>query len=432
MEIVSKLAEMYASVAGTVAVMWVLLARYPKNDKVKRWQIVVWFFIEFGLAHFMILPNLVQSVLGVGTTILAACIMLEGSKGEKALIVIGVNILMILFSIMGTQIASFVSGDLVSGVIKQGNARASRIIKIVLNNTLYLLTAYILSSRARRPYKLKRDEVCIITIVYGLFFITAVLTIAITSISGLPQQCQLAFFLLALLMLMANVGIVRLIGHMNVQNQYELENAMLKLQMKQQEELILQQTKKYQEISYLRHDMKRYFVTYQQLLRDKKYEIVQQDIEKMLGEKLQIRNRVYTENSILNAVINEKVDRCEEEKIEVKVNISVQKDWDAVDIGIMLSNLLDNAIEAELKEPEGVRLIVLEVNVSHKILHMIVKNRVSTSVLFRNPGLKTCKQDSKLHGIGLESVRRTVLQWNGVMEIFEENGMFIVQICFGM
>ena len=115
-------------------------------------------------------------------------------------------------------------------------------------------------------------------------------------------------------MLMANVGIVRLIGHMNVQNQYELENAMLKLQMKQQEELILQQTKKYQEISYLRHDMKRYFVTYQQLLRDEKYEIVQKDIEKMLGEKLQIRNRVYTENSILNAVINEKVDRCEEQK----------------------------------------------------------------------------------------------------------------------
>lgn len=168
MEIVSKLAEMYASVAGTVAVMWVLLARYPKNDRIKRWQIVLWFFIEFGLAHFMILPNLVQSILGVGTTILAACIMLDGSKGEKALIVIGVNILMILFSIMGTQIASFVSGDLVSGVIKQGNARASRIIKIVLNNTLYLLTAYILSSRDRRTYKLKRDEVCIITIVYGL------------------------------------------------------------------------------------------------------------------------------------------------------------------------------------------------------------------------------------------------------------------------
>ena len=151
-----------------------------------------------------------------------------------------------------------------------------------------------------------------------------------------------------------------------------------------------------------------------------------------MEEKLEIRTRVYTENSIINAVINEKMDRCEEAKIELKVNVSIEKDWEAVDIGVMLSNLLDNAIEAELKESEGERLIVLETKVRYKMLHMVVKNRVSTSVLFGNPGLKTSKQDNELHGIGLESVRRTVRQWNGEMEILEENGMFVVQICLGV
>ncbi|MBO5069890.1 MAG: GHKL domain-containing protein [Roseburia sp.] len=432
MEIASKIAEIYASAAGIIAIMWVLLARYPKKDWVKNWHIVLWFFIQFVMVHFMVLPNIVQSVLAVGIDILIACILLEGSRVEKALIIVGFNIMMILFSIIGTQIASFASGDPVLGVIAQGNASTSRIVKIVLNNMLYLLTAYIFSSRTKRSYKLKKDEVCIIAIVYGLFFVTAVLAIAVMDISGLQKQWQFIFFLWAILMLVANVVMVRLVGRMNVQNHYELENSMLKLQMRHQEEHIRQETKSYLEISALRHDIRRYFVTYQQLLKEGKYEIVQQDIEQVLEEKLEIRNRVYTENSIINAVINEKMDRCEEAKIELKVNVSIEKDWEAVDIGVMLSNLLDNAIEAEMKEPERERLIVLETKVRYKMLHMVVKNRVSASVLFDNPGLKTSKQDNELHGIGLESVRRTVRQWNGAMEIIEENGMFIVQICLGV
>lgn len=360
----------------------------------------------------------------------AACILLSGSKGEKILIVVGINIMMILFSIIGTRIASFVSGDSALEVIVQGNIRFSRIVKIVLNNTVYLLTAYIISNRSWREYKLKSDEAYIVTIVYGLFFVTSVLAMAVIDNSGLSKRWQLAFLALTFLMLMANIGIIRLVGHINVKNHYELENTMLKLQMRQQEEHILQEAKSYQEIRALRHDIKRYFVTYQQLLKEGKTAIVQQDIERVLGEKLKISNRMYTENPVMNAIINEKMTKCQENGIELKVYMSIGKEWDVIELGIMISNLLDNAIEAELKETEGKRLIVLEAEMRHKMLHLFVKNRVSASVLANNPELKTSKQDDLSHGIGLESVRRTVRQWKGEMEILEENSMFIVQICF--
>lgn len=430
MEIVSRVAEIYASAAGTIAIMWVLLARYPKKKWVKNGYIVIWFLADFCLAHFEIVSNLLQSVLGVGLMVWAACILLSGSKGEKILIVVGINIMMILFSIIGTRIASFVSGDSALEVIVQGNIRFSRIVKIVLNNTVYLLTAYIISNRSWREYKLKSDEAYIVTIVYGLFFVTSVLAMAVIDNSGLSKRWQLAFLALTFLMLMANIGIIRLVGHINVKNHYELENTMLKLQMRQQEEHILQEAKSYQEIRALRHDIKRYFVTYQQLLKEGKTAIVQQDIERVLGEKLKISNRMYTENPVMNAIINEKMTKCQENGIELKVYMSIGKEWDVIELGIMISNLLDNAIEAELKETEGKRLIVLEAEMRHKMLHLFVKNRVSASVLANNPELKTSKQDDLSHGIGLESVRRTVRQWKGEMEILEENSMFIVQICF--
>lgn len=61
--------------------------------------------------------------------------------------------------------------------------------------------------------------------------------------------------------------------------------------------------KNYREVQLLRHDLKRYLVTYRQLLQEGKYEVIEADIDKILGKRLNTNHCVYTENTILNAVI---------------------------------------------------------------------------------------------------------------------------------
>ena len=111
----------------------------------------------------------------------------------------------------------------------------------------------------------------------------------------------------------------------------------------------------------MRHDLKRYLVTYRQLLQEGKYEVIEADIDKILGKRLNTNHCVYTENTILNAVICEKMEQCSIKNIKIEVQVNADKDMDSIEYGVVLSNLLDNAIEAEEQEKEENRYICLNI-----------------------------------------------------------------------
>ena len=57
-------------------------------------------------------------------------------------------------------------------------------------------------------------------------------------------------------------------------------------------------------------------------------------------------------------------------------------------------------------------------------LSILVRNRISSSVLQCNPQLHTGKKDTGLHGYGLKAVRQTVERYNGLLDFYEEEGNF--------
>lgn len=432
METISWIAEIYASAAGMLAIIWILLALYEKKPRTKTWEIVAWFLISFSLAHFQVMSNTVQSVMSVVANIVFAWLLLKGKRLEMVLVVIGANIFMILVSMIGTRIAVAMSGEGITQIVMQGSQASARVIKIVINNSLYLLTAYLISKIYTMKIKLKREEYLIISICYALLFGISVLSTAIMGSVPLEEKWQMAFLIVDILMLSANAAVLWLIACINKQNNYEMENVVLKLQLTQQEKEIKQREKSNLEIRMLRHDMKRYFVTYQQLLRDGQYELVERDIEKVLGEKLETEWCQYTENQIINSILNEKVSRCKEKNIGYRIRVKEVPKEESMELGIMLSNLMDNAIEAEEKESKENRFIEVEVKVVEQMLHIIVKNYITKSVLEKNPNMYTSKKDRYKHGIGLKGVKEYVYQRDGQIEIYEADEKFIVHICIGM
>lgn len=179
----------------------------------------------------------------------------------------------------------------------------------------------------------------------------------------------------------------------------------------------------------MRHDLKRYLVTYRQLLQEGKYEVIEADIDKILGKRLNTNHCVYTENTILNVVICEKMEQCSIKNIKIEVQVNADKDMDSIEYGVVLSNLLDNAIEAEEQEKEENRYICLNIGVEQNMIHLVVSNYISESVLQNNALLETSKKNKQLHGIGLRGVKEFVNNKEGEIEIFEENHMFVVHIC---
>jgi len=429
MEVVSMAAEIYASTAGTIAQIWILSELFPRKQSVKKVYIVGWILLNFCIAHFVLLPNIWQSLLGMGVMLLMSCIMLEGKKEQKMLVIIACNVFMILVSMLRGRITFFLSGKSINEINIQGSESLARVLGIVLTNTLYLLTAYILTCFFHDKIKLKKEEYIIIIIYYIIFLIVVLLSIAMSRNVDFSLIWQKTFLILDMLMFIANIIVLKMIFHINQQNHYEMENALLYMQITQQEKRIREEEKNYREVQLLRHDLKRYLVTYRQLLQEGKYEVIEADIDKILGKRLNTNHCVYTENTILNAVICEKMEQCSIKNIKIEVQVNADKDMDSIEYGVVLSNLLDNAIEAEEQEKEENRYICLNIGVEQNMIHLVVGNYISESVLQNNALLETSKKNKQLHGIGLRGVKEFVKNKKGEIEIFEENHMFVVHIC---
>lgn len=429
MEVVSMVAEIYASAAGTIAQIWILSELFPRKQSVKKVYIVGWILLNFCIAHFVLLPNIWQSLLGMGVMLLMSCIMLEGKTEQKMLVIIACNVFMILVSMLRGRITFFLSGKSINEISIQGSESLARVLGIVLTNTLYLLTVYILTCFFHDKIKLKKEEYIIIIIYYIIFLIVVLLSIAMSRNVDFSLIWQKTFLILDMLMFIANIIVLKMIFHINQQNHYEMENALLYMQITQQEKRIREEEKNYREVQLLRHDLKRYLVTYRQLLQEGKYEVIEADIDKILGKRLNTNHCVYTENTILNAVICEKMEQCSIKNIKIEVQVNADKDMDSIEYGVVLSNLLDNAIEAEEQEKEENRYICLNIGVEQNMIHLVVSNYISESVLQNNALLETSKKNKQLHGIGLRGVKEFVNNKEGEIEIFEENHMFVVHIC---
>lgn len=96
-----------------------------------------------------------------------------------------------------------------------------------------------------------------------------------------------------------------------------------------------------------------------------------------------------------------------------------QGGYDAFDVGIVLQNLLQNALEACEKVPEGERSITLTGKETGRFFLIEVKNSFAGEAVFGQDGLPaTTKQgDAPMHGIGLPNVRRVAEKYMGGLEL---------------
>lgn len=185
-----------------------------------------------------------------------------------------------------------------------------------------------------------------------------------------------------------------------------------------------------QQISLLKHDMKNHTLVILSYLEENKTE----DAKKYAGEILDKLNRMYTYvnvgNSLLSYIINSKLSKAKEQGIEIKAEIENLpfSYMDSVDFSSLLNNMLDNAIDGALHSA-GRKLEVYIL--SEKGFDVItVKNSIDGSVLKENPELISIKKEPE-HGYGMKQMKEVTRKYEGNMDIYEKNGMFIVSVLLG-
>ncbi len=117
----------------------------------------------------------------------------------------------------------------------------------------------------------------------------------------------------------------------------------------------------YGSIRRVRHEMKNHMTNIKGLVASEKYDEVESYIEK-LDETIQTMDYKFnTGNAVTDVIINDKYQKAENAGIsfQVKFNLGETDTISAFDIGIILNNLLDNAIEACEKLEQEQRYINL-------------------------------------------------------------------------
>ena len=158
-----------------------------------------------------------------------------------------------------------------------------------------------------------------------------------------------------------------------------------------------------------KHDYKSLMTTLKTLIRayenDKAIDLID-DIFDDMNKRVQVHKR-YSDNVVLDAMLQDLANICEENKISFTSKAFLPKNTKLTLIeGVkIMSNISNNAIEACLKVPASERFIeVLSVDYSQWVM-LQMTNSYTGQVSMKNGKLMTTKTDKYGHGFGLNIVR---------------------------
>lgn len=229
--------------------------------------------------------------------------------------------------------------------------------------------------------------------------------------------------LICFLLLGVNISSVMLFQKLVQLGEEEWKRAILENQMVQMQREIEEIQDIYADMRGLRHDMKSHLESIAAVIRKisgKDKEELDNYIEKMESTVSRLDFAYRTGNPITDVIIHQKKQEAEKQNISFEADFTYpdKQQIDVYDIGIVLNNALENAIEASSKV-EGKKSINLRSYMKGNLFFIEVENDFSSEIVFDNEtGLPvSSKADKQLHGLGMENIQRCVRKYMGGIDI---------------
>lgn len=167
-------------------------------------------------------------------------------------------------------------------------------------------------------------------------------------------------------------------------------------------------------------------------LRDKNGALTDEDFA-LLEESINFYDSsVKTGNVNIDALIQDKLIYCNSVGIEFTslVDGDAFKDISSSDVYFLLTNIIDNAIEAtESIEEKEKRVITLTASKKQGVLVIKQSNYYKGQIIFNPDGsIKTTKEDKRYHGYGTKSIAYIVKKYDGKMQIDTKDNIFKLMI----
>ena len=192
----------------------------------------------------------------------------------------------------------------------------------------------------------------------------------------------------------------------------------------------------YGSIRKVRHEMKNHMANIKGLAGAGEYGEIENYVRRMDETMQELEYKYVTGNAVTDVIINDKCRRAEKAGIRFDADFRYGGEIPVFDMGIILNNLLDNAIEACEKLETGKGFIRLSLKRKKQFLLLEVENSFDVAAPVQTDGglaLPTTKQSTlpgiiTEHGIGLENVRDVAERYFGGVNIKVKGDVFHVTV----
>lgn len=422
--------------AGTSAFEIILLSTYlngflPSKEMAKYKRFIVFMAaaaIQFVVSVFLFnIPN----ALIVNYCSLAVCCALLLYSGKPLYrIFSGVLLVAVLVIVEMIAICILVLGLKIEMPRVQGEPLFKLIASMIKNTISFALIKLIVSFRKSNLHETGRAYFALLMVVPLICLIITLLILELIMPDGGDNMSLVLIACLGLMYVNAVVFAIfeGLLRELDKTYTYKLIEKQLELQLNHYNKLAENRAILMETI----HDFKNHLNCIYNLYKYKNNDELGRYLESLINVS-NTEKVIDTGNPVIDALLNDKYTLARKLGIEFRKELNLPSNLKIApaDICAVLGNSLDNAIEAckRIKNPAFRREITLSMAYYNSYLVIVVVNTIDQIPSREGKFFRSSKPYPELHGLGLQSIERTVKKYDGNMVVdCNDPGLFKLQI----
>lgn len=185
----------------------------------------------------------------------------------------------------------------------------------------------------------------------------------------------------------------------------------------------------YKQMRGWRHDYRNHIQVMKALAAKEDMDGIRSYLDMLDHDLATVDTVVKTGNAMADAILNSKITLARSKGISVSVDahIPVKLKMSELDLCVIIGNLFDNAIDANMALPEGERMIRVYMDMKKTQLYISFTNFTATKKQKKLGGLfATTKGEG--HGFGLVRIDNIIERLDGYLSRNSEDGAFTTEI----
>lgn len=411
--------------------------------------------------------SFLRTFIIAGTLFIIAVLMYKGFRAVTIFLVVTFQAVTDISSFISVIISDKIGDAIFDNIIKDvqnGNFRSEKAVEIKLNVyiigvqiiqfliimlLIYFTLKIIVRDFKEKKYSISRTELMFLITpsAVGLMICIFLRIILITAEDGATQMLYErypavyvvvpAILLLSLLSVLFDVKLFQDMIHLNAERSSRI---ILEKQIDGLQTHIEEMERIYSDMRSMKHDLKNTVSVIRQLSNNSENNSELQTYISEMDQCLEKPEiRFNTGNTVADTLLNMKY----YEAVRNVPNINIYADdlifspelkIHSYDIGIILGNALDNAVEAckklKINEPSADTFIRLRSVQKGNFLILTIENSFYGKLVINSQSElpATDKADIKSHGIGLANIKSTAEKYQGTMDFKVKDSVFILSV----